>query len=475
MNTKTIFYSALTSCFILSNCWACTPKAVDFDPSIVNSSPDLIALIKADNNWLGFSNVGDTVIKVKPEKEVLPEKPSQLPDLGKIQKVLGKTRLVAVGGGLSAGFRDGGLYREGQLTAFPNLVARQMGIGFVQPLFSEAEGNGTGYKTVAKTEPLVSYNMVSNNLGVSKNGAETAYSKFAGGSAIDQMAFPEITKGLGYYNLQDPRINSHKYVDRVFSAADREKYQKPSDWVEAQTADLFIFELGFDDTYRCVSSGGGGISAGPLAGYVMTASEFLWMKTLVVKKMNGVLLNVPHVLDFPYFQQITTEKVNKLGVKLFVQTSYGSDQFRPYDPSIDRLVPTATTEKLLKGELKGVVRLTDQDVISQADGDFEINMVSPVDYNTFEVEREAKKLGWPVVDVYKLYQRILAGGYISNDGVPVLAAWPRGGNFFSADGIYPTAFGQAVIANEVIKTINQHYGLAIPLLQTRLFLKRTTL
>ena len=472
MKPKTIFYSALTSGLILLNCWACTPKAVDFDPSIVNSDPALLELIKANNNWLGFSNVGDTVIKVKPEKEVLPEKPLQLPDLGKIQSIKGQTRIVSVGGGLSAGFRDGGLYREGQLTAFPNLVARQMGVNFVQPLFSEAEGNGTGYKTVAKTEPLVSYNLVSNNLGVSKSGSETAYSKFAGGSVIDNAAFPEINKGLGYYDIPGRLNNSHKYINRIFSAADREKYKKPSDWVVAQNADLFIFELCFDDTYSCITAGGRSISVGPLAGYVTTASEFLWMKSLANKKMNGVLLNVPHVLDFPYFQQITAEKINKLGVKLLIQTSYRSEQFRPYDASIDRLIPTPTTEKLLKGELKGIVKLMDEDVISGKDGDSEIRSVSPVDYNTFEVERESKKLGWPVVDIYKLYQRILAGGYISNDGVPVLAAWPRGGNFFSSDGIYPTAFGQAVIANEVIKVINQHYGLSVPLLQTRLYLKK---
>ena len=469
MNTKTTFYSALTSCFIISHCWACTPKAVDFDPSIVNSDPDLIALIKADNNWLGFSNVGDTVIKVKPEKEVLPEKPLQLPDLGKIQKVLGKTRLVAVGGGLSAGFRDGGLYREGQLTAFPNLVARQMGIGFVQPLFSEAEGNGTGYKTVAKTEPVVSYNMVSNNLGVSKNGAETAYSKFAGGSMIDQMAFPLIFRGLLYFDNPSPLDKSAKYMNRVLTAEEKAKYKTPVEWVKSQNADFFIFELGFDDTYRAIVSGGGSISPGPLILPNTVLPQFVAMKSLANNQAKGVILNVPEVLNFPYFRQITAEKVSKLGVKLFI------NGLRAYDASIDQLIPTPTTEKLLNGELKGGVTLMDNDVISEADGDPEVSMVSPSNYNIYEVEVEAKKIGWPVVDIHKLYQRILAGGYISSDGVPVLASWPRGGNFFSADGIYPTAFGQAVIANEVIKTINQHYGLAVPLLQTRLFLKRTTL
>ena len=93
-------------------------------------------------------------------------------------------------------------------------------------------------------------------------------------------------------------------------------------------------------------------------------------------------------------------------------------------------------------------------------------------YNTFEIARESRKLGWPVVDLYGLYKAVLAGNYLTHDGVLVNPAWPNGGNFFSADGIYPTAFGQAVIANEVIKTLNKHYGLAIPLVQTKFFLKK---
>ena len=75
----------------------------------------------------------------------------------------------------------------------------------------------------------------------------------------------------------------------------------------------------------------------------------------------------------------------------------------------------------------------------------------------------------PLVVINSLYTKILAGGYVTDDGVKVDASYPKG-NFFSSDGIYPTAFGQAVIANEVIKTINNFYKTNIPLINTKEFL-----
>ena len=459
----------LVGYLMLSNGLVCFSKTSSFAPAVEAS----ISNLKNANHWPNLTTAGDTNIRVRADQEILPEKPVPTRVLTNLQKEAGLLRVVSVGGSLSAGFRDGGLYREGQLTAFSNLVARQMGAAFVQPLFSSSEGNGTGYKTVATIEPLVTYRRVVNNLGISKNGNETTYSKFEGKETLDQAAFPEVSKGLGYYNSQSSLDQSYKYIDRVFTAADRAKYKRPRDWVEAQNANLFIFELGFDDIYRAIVAGGRSISAGPFAGYETTAPEFECMKSLAAKKMKGILLNVPEVFDFPYFKQITDEKISKLNVKIAVQTSYRSESYRPYDAAVDHLIPTPTTEKLLRGELKGNVKLRDEDVISQGTNtNPELKNVSPVAYNTFEIARESRKLGWPVVDLYGLYKAVLAGNYLTHDGVLVNPAWPNGGNFFSADGIYPTAFGQAVIANEVIKTLNKHYGLAIPLVQTKFFLKK---
>jgi hypothetical protein len=69
--------------------------------------------------------------------------------------------------------------------------------------------------------------------------------------------------------------------------------------------------------------------------------------------------------------------------------------------------------------------------------------------------------------LYTVYEQIFAGKFITHDGVSVNSE-----NFFSSDGLNPSAFGQAIIANETIKAINAFYGLEIELVATRPFLDK---
>jgi lysophospholipase L1-like esterase len=82
----------------------------------------------------------------------------------------------------------------------------------------------------------------------------------------------------------------------------------------------------------------------------------------------------------------------------------------------------------------------------------------------------ATGLSYPIVDLFSLYKSVLLGNLITNDGIKVDGKWP-GGNFFSSDGIHPSAFGQAVITNEIIKVMNTFYKTDIPYISTRDFLK----
>ena len=61
------------------------------------------------------------------------------------------TSYVAVGNSLTAGYSDGGLYNEAQATSYPSMLAQQFGAtgkgpaSFVQPAFSAAKKDGSGY------------------------------------------------------------------------------------------------------------------------------------------------------------------------------------------------------------------------------------------------------------------------------------------------------------------------------------------
>jgi hypothetical protein len=455
-----------------TTCFACTngiESLTDASIPVIDSSPALVADVKATTHFLGWGNVGDTTIRVKADKDILPAVPLTKPNLAAITSNLeGGFRMLSVGGSLSAGFRDGGLYREGQLTAFPNLIARQMGILFYQPLFDPTEGNGSGYKVLTGTEPIASFKMVTNNLGYVENKAEK-FKKF-NGSNLDNYAFPGMDTDLGQINLLPDDQSGKKFSERIFNSVN----QEPSfifQSLKAQSNDFFIFEAGFDNVVASIMHGGGG-SIQQEGENSFRSGGTLLIKNFANNKSKGVLLNVPNILDIPYFSQITNEKIKKLaGVVIRVQRSSGSEYYRDFNPSIDRLIPTPTVEKLLKGEIKGLALLNDRDVLSKDDGDDEWSFTNTLGYNVLTIEKCAKDNNLAIVDINSLYKKIMTGAYTTDDGVKVDANW-KTGNFFSSDGIYPTAFGQAVIANEVIKTINQHYKLTIPLINTRFFLKK---
>ncbi|MCE7067152.1 hypothetical protein [Dyadobacter sp. CY326] len=66
------------------------------------------------------------------------------------------------------------------------------------------------------------------------------------------------------------------------------------------------------------------------------------------------------------------------------------------------------------------------------------------------------------MDLEALYAKISEGSYVTEDGMKI--SGKPGGNFFSSDGIYPSAIGNAVIANETIKVINAKFHSQIPLI-----------
>ena len=71
------------------------------------------------------------------------------------------------------------------------------------------------------------------------------------------------------------------------------------------------------------------------------------------------------------------------------------------------------------------------------------------------IEQLASNAGLPVFDAYSLLDDIVENGY-SSDGFTVTAEFLFGG-LFSLDGIHLTARGNAVLANEMLKLIDESY------------------
>ncbi|MDZ7898987.1 MAG: hypothetical protein U5N85_13315 [Arcicella sp.] len=72
---KKSFLKGLLLILFSSTCFACTngiENIVDAGTPVIDSPVGLIAEVKATTHFLGWGNVGDTTIRVKADKDVLP-------------------------------------------------------------------------------------------------------------------------------------------------------------------------------------------------------------------------------------------------------------------------------------------------------------------------------------------------------------------------------------------------------------------
>jgi len=370
---------------------------------------------------------------------------------------------IAIGGSLSAGVRDGGISQSSQLTSFPNLLARQMGVAdFKQPLFEGEFQNGNGTYTVRNKKGVLDF-------------AEAKKPAFGSLDKLPEVAGEVHNLALPYLKVREIMVSedkpgaflpsfekaSYQHLNR-FARGDEEGRLSYLAMLQGKEImpDFFTFELGMDDFVDyCRKGAYGEVLAGVPGERVGYHPENNLIKLLQKEGAKGVMANVPDVLSLPFFNFYKYEDVvAAVGKDVFIEWLWKND-LRLIDPR-DKLIPSQDLAELVQRSGKGLRAdnpLLDENVLSYDEA------VGVERYNSV-VDQIAASNKLPVVDLYGLYKKIQAGGYVTDDGLKIDPSYP-GGNFFSADGIFPTAVGQAVIANEFIKTFNKHYGTTIELIR----------
>ena len=410
---------------------------------------------------------GDTIITTKKATLHTAPKATNVKNLQKNEQT--PLRYVAIGGSLSAGVRDFGLYRAGQETAFPNLLAIQMGItDFKQPLFSETDYNGYGYRTLTTRfrlpgSILPMYNTVKNNLALIEYISPYNFTLTPFKGEFNNLAVPFTTQANLSYQL---KIGTDGFFKRFEIIGDKnlQSYLNNKDF------DFISIE---GDIHRVLSA----TLNNSVPNYSDPFSDqpnIAYLKVMKAKNIKAIYLNMPSVLDFSYFNIYKYEKIREVtkGKRIYISDgSGGSDPvgggyFFP-NGNIDTLANTLISDNLKRG-LSKEIPLRIGSVLDE-------NKVEPI--NTFITSnnsyylKQSKELGFAYVDLNTLYKKIIAGGYVTDDGVRVDATFIKG-NFFSNDGLYPTAFGQAVITNEIIRTLNTTFKTDIPFIKTAEYLKK---
>lgn len=367
-------------------------------------------------------------------------------------ETLNFTKYIAVGSSMVAGYTNGGLYRAGQLTSYPNLIALQTGAKFEQPLFSMGQENGTGYLAISTGNTSTQFDKITNNTGII-SASPLLFTKYSGNPnnlGIASLRMSDMGKtGLGNAKTQ----GFNPFFERILPFG-KEDISYP-DFVKESNPTFFTASIGEYDMLAFATSGG---KSSLTETSVFTINCQKLLDALVANKAKGLITNLPNVLDFPYFNFYTFEDLAKSnGVSgIYITTGNGIVRLATANDRVllDAIpnVGKSNASGLKKG-ISATYPLTNEEVLDKD----EVNAVASrlSDFNGI-LKVEADKRGIILVDLNSVYKQIQSGNYDAGNAVKLSNSLLTG-NFFSLDGINPTPRGSAVIANEIIKSINENY------------------
>lgn len=411
---------------------------------------------------------GDTVIN---QKEIQLHNNQTVANIDAIKNANGTFKMVAIGGGLTAGARDGGLYRNGQLTSFPNLIAIQMKADFKQPLFAQNEANGYGYKVVSNvSNGIPKYKAVSNNIALLKSSPIVELSPYNG--EIDNWGVPfSGTFDLMFNKNADISSYDNPFKTRLFN----EQPLNALDRVLNTKFDLVIIESGLDTYIKAVISGTSFSNGSSSLSQLPYATIMDYSKTIGAK---AIIANIPSIVDFPFLNFVNINQIRKINnseLAIRSYTLYAQDDINApilSVPSGSLMIPNALADSLLNPNIpvsqkrgfsyKNPLRSREVYTTERVE-----TLIANLENKNKSINFYANYYNYPVVDLYTLYKKVAKNELLSDDGIKVTQQ-----NFFSSDGIFPSAFGQSIIANEYIKTINSFYKTNIPLIQTAYYLNK---
>lgn len=375
-------------------------------------------------------------------------------DLSNLKGSDASLRMIAVGGGLTAGVCNGGLYRESQQFAYPNLVAHQMGLtDFEIPLFSEQDFNGTGYYLY--DNPLAKYpkwKKVTNNRAPVTGGAPPVLPRYEGNAS--NFATP-VGSSQWLKNSNRKDLMFRPYLARFASPHDDNNFAESviSDIKSYHPYNFALIDDFFDhwiETMQLVPN----FTFGNFNGSIEQYGDIVRysIDEILSKGQKGAIFTVPHFRTLPYMNWYKF-----------------SDVLDPSThPDASYLMPAPFISRIFERHKPGSKFTTNFDPLYVVDAQ-EASFADPASFYNPKIKDYAQKHNLAVVDLYEIYERIHAGTYVTDDGYRIDGTMK--GNFFSSDGIYPTALGQAVVANEVIGAINDKYHTHIPLINIREFAK----
>jgi len=236
------------------------------------------------------------------------------------------SKFVALGNSLTSGYRDGALYKLGQIESYPNMIATQMKLAgggeFKTPLMSDELG-GIPAVGVKDKFYLVATGVPSSPVSPIQNttisGTSTIANIFSAGP-YQNMAVPGAKSfhlvASGYGNPAGLAIGAaNPYYVRFSSGATSNLLTDATN----QNPTFFSLWIGNNDVLSYATSGGIGIDqkgnfnpATYGSNDITDPTVFSQVYTsmiagLTAKGAKGVIANLPYVTSIPYFTTVSTK------------------------------------------------------------------------------------------------------------------------------------------------------------------------
>lgn len=400
------------------------------------------------------------------------------------------TSYVSVGNSLTSGYSDGGLYNEAQASSYPAILAQQFALtgkgpaSFVQPAFSAAKKDGSGYiklllsgTTLGPVQPSAANSFLGEQ--VAYTGANTALPtelEAYTGAQPDNLGVPGISVLSADANASTvPLIAGaakaygvlNNFYQRLLPVADRGTKDYVT-YIGQKTPTFFTCWMGNNDVLTYATNGGVASAANPFSGLTDTTSFGRGYRDILITMskngtVKGAVANIPNVTAVPYFNTVTVAAV---------VTSYqaaGLPITAIYITPGTGTVRAATSADLLTLTAQAYLAANPGKGASPANpipSDYVLDAaeITAVTTRTTQlnaiIAKTALKYKVPVVDANSFFNGIAASGLATN-AINNTATFASG-NLFSLDGVHPTPRGYAVVANEWIRVINSYYGSTVP-------------
>lgn len=398
------------------------------------------------------------------------------------------TKYVAIGNSLTAGVQSGGLKEAFQDVAYPRMLAAQLGIADAAFTYNNFPDSGT-----AGTLILMGFSATTGSPIFRTTTASTTPGNSLQATPYENLGVPTAFL-YDFLNATTGDADNSWAVTRLgttntsFTAICRGQTQFQN--LRALSPTFVTFHLGNNDILGYATNGAGlngvftaipGVppytpvnSSDPLfgiLGYNFTDGYDAAMDSLATLGADVALVNIPYVTAIPYFTAVNKDSVvvnvGPPTVRAKIYTTETSVQFVTLAASTV-LGSTSTAIGDLQAAtpyglhpldpLSGKYTLTTTEVA---------NINSIIDGYNAVIAAQATAHGWTLVNANALFSEISAvsgatgPGWNAGGGINVKSDFISGG-LFSYDGVHPSSLGYAILANEIIQSVNAHYGSTIP-------------